>query len=96
MCPAVPGTRGPGTAAASTVLSMRRQGVVGGQPRVTPAPYGDGMFSILKVLLILLKHAGDIPTNEQLRKAGLEPMRIEPRMPYPSPLVFRQRHRRHR
>ena len=54
------------------------------------------MFTILKVLFILLKHAGEIPTNDQLRKAGYEPMRPEPRMPYPSPLVFKQgRHRHH-
>lgn len=63
---------------------------------VAPDSYGAGMISILKVLLILLKHAGEIPTNDQLRRAGLEPARPEPRMPYPSPLVFRQRHHRHR
>jgi len=53
------------------------------------------MFSIIKVLLILLKHAGEIPTNDQLRRAGLEPVHPEPRMPYPSPLVLRHRHHRH-
>jgi hypothetical protein len=53
------------------------------------------MFTMLKVLFILLKHAKEIPTNDELRRAGLEPVRIEPRMPYPSPLVLRQRHHRH-
>jgi len=64
-------------------------------PVVTPDAYLAGMFSIIKVLFILLKHAGEIPTNDQLRRAGLEPMHPEPRMPYPSPLVLRQRHHRH-
>ena len=61
----------------------------------TPNSYLVGMFTILKVLFILLKHVGEIPTNDQLRQAGLEPMRPEPRIPYPSPLILRHRHRSH-
>jgi hypothetical protein len=79
-------------------MKLRTADGIEGLPSVavTPDAYLGGMFSIIKVLLILLKHAGEIPTNDQLRRAGLEPMRPEPRMPYPSPLVFRRgHHRRH-
>jgi len=55
------------------------------------------MYKIIKALFILLKHAGEIPTNDQLRQAGLKPMYPEPRMPYPPPNLFRNghHHRRH-
>ena len=62
---------------------------------VTPESYGASMFTMLKVLFILLKHAKEIPTDDELRKAGFEPMRAESRFPYPSPYVLRMGSHRH-
>jgi len=32
-----------------------------------------GLWACIKVLLILVRHANELPTDEQLRAAGIEP-----------------------